>query len=238
MLVLPQGAERSGPGPAGRALARCLRPAMRACRWRRVAPSLRTPCKTESEDHGRRRIRIGAAEVEVDQPVPGPRVASTAARPTGATAGRPVAIMSSRHLGPLLLRDEGTSSLARRQRDSACSSAASTVSSRELRLVAFALVPSGRLRATAFAAKRSTGRCTRDHYSWAKARATSYSAGPRSGRPLFGEALAREGQCGGRDAGRWGSARASARMRKRGCGSRCTRISARTGRSRLSSVPR
>jgi hypothetical protein len=28
---------------------------------------------------------------------------------------------------------------------------------------------------------------------WAKARATNYSARPRSGRPLFGEALAREG---------------------------------------------
>ncbi len=51
---------------------------------------------------------------------------------------------------------------------------------------------------------------------WAQARATNYSARPRSGRPLFGEALAREGQCGGRDAGGWGSARASTRLRKPG----------------------
>ena len=33
-------------------------------------------------------------------------------------------------------------------------------------------------------------------WMWAIARATGYSARPRSGRPLFGEALAREGSCG------------------------------------------
>ena len=36
-------------------------------------------------------------------------------------------------------------------------------------------------------------RPARGFRSWAQARATNYWARPRSGRPLFGEALAREG---------------------------------------------
>ena len=46
-LSFPKARKGSSPGPAGRALERrCSRPAMRASRWRRVAPSLRTNLAT------------------------------------------------------------------------------------------------------------------------------------------------------------------------------------------------
>ena len=49
--------------------------------------------------------------------------------------------------------------------------------------------------------KGSSGTVAGHACFWAIAGATSYWARPRSGRPLFAEALAREGQCGGRCAG-------------------------------------
>src|ERR1035437_10345200 len=57
------------------------------------------------------------------------------------------------------------------------------------RLVANSIVSS----ATSRRAKQSSGAASTGGWLWAIARATNYSARPRSGRPLFREALVREG---------------------------------------------
>jgi hypothetical protein len=54
-------------------------PGRRPNRQARPVP-LRTTCKSEADDDVRRSIRIGAAEVEVEQPAAGPRVASPVER--------------------------------------------------------------------------------------------------------------------------------------------------------------